>query len=169
MRVPRTLTGATTYLERFAEVDAELAEIEAVRNNAIVAANLEADQAGQALLAERAGLVGALGAWWPDAAAGLTLGKRKSIELGGCEIGSVKGRATLALAGDEGVVIAAMQALRWAKPLLRVKVSLDKTAILKTLDSPRAAALGELGFSRNDGEEAFFVRRLVQAGTLGSA
>lgn len=166
MRVPKTLAAATTLIERFAVVDAELEQIEAVRNAAIVAANQVADQAGADLVKELGELTTALSAWWPSAAPALTLGKRKSIELAGYNIGSKSGRASLAVEGDEDGVIAALGKLRWAKPLLRTKVSLDKAAILKALSGARGEDLGKLGLKRDDGAETFLIERVAQTGTL---
>lgn len=166
MRVPKSLAAATAQVERFAAVDAELAGIEAVRNAAIVAANQVADEAGVKLLKEREELVTALATWWPGAAPALTQSKRKSIELAGCTVGSKAGRVSLALAGDEDDVIVVMGKLRWAKALLRSKVSLDKPAILKQLSGTRGEELGKLGFKQQAGGETFFIERVAQDGTL---
>lgn len=166
MRVPKSLPAATALVERFALIDAELSRIEAVRTAAIVAANQVADEAGASLLVEREDLVTALGKWWPGAAPNLTKGKRKSIELAGCVIGSKSGRAKLALDCEEEPVIAAMAKLRWAKSLLQIKLSLRRTAILAALSGPRAGELGKLGFRIDDGTEMFYIERAAQDGTL---
>lgn len=165
---PRSIPAATRLLERYAELDGQLATVEGWRAQAIAQANASADTEAAPLLKELAGIRAAIEPWWSANAAALTDGKRKSIELGGCMIGSRTSRPTLTIAGDEKDVVAVLNGLRWAKPLLRVKVTLDRAAILKSLDGSRSAALAELGIGRSEPEEQFYVERAEQAGTLKS-
>lgn len=163
-RKPRSLKEATRLAERFAELQADIDLVEAERGEEIAAANAEADRVSAPLLTERDRLYELLAQWWPGVAAELTEGKRKSIELGGCMIGSRKGRDSLAIAGEEAVVVEALQREDWAEPLLKVKVSLDKVAVLKSIDGVYAEPLAALGLSRKAGEETVFVERAEQRG-----
>jgi phage host-nuclease inhibitor protein Gam len=163
-RKPRTIAAATTLLERFADLQGDIELIEAERNEAIAEANAEADKVAAPLLAERDRIYELLAGWWPGVAEQLTDGKRKSIELGGCLIGSRQGRDSLAIAGEESVIVTALQREDWAEQLLKVKVTLDKVAILKSIDGVYAKPLAKLGLSRKQGEETVFVERAEQKG-----
>ncbi|MET0181097.1 MAG: host-nuclease inhibitor Gam family protein [Novosphingobium sp.] len=166
IRTPRSTKAATELLERYAELDGQVAGIEANRTRLLARANARADAAAAGLIAERALIRDKLEPWWQEAAAELTEGKRKSIELGGCVVGTQASRASLAIAGEEDDVLTLLKTLRWAKPLVRIKYSIDRVATLKALDGSHKAALAELGVSRADGKETFFVKRTAQAGTL---
>ena len=166
-RAPRSLSGATGLLERFSLVDGEIAAIEGERDRRLAVVNAEADQALGPKLEERDALRQVLAPWWKDAAAELTKGKRKSIELGGCIVGTRKSRASLAIAGEEDDALTELKALAWArKTLVRVRYSIDRAAALKALDGPRKAVLAQIGLSREEGEDVFFVERAEQPGTL---
>ena len=167
-RTPRSTDAATRMLERFAELDGQIAAIDAARNDAIVAANARADEAGAALLEERAQIMDKLRPWWVKAGAALTRGARKSIELGGCIIGTRQGREALTIAGDEERVALALKARRWAAPLVRTRVSLDRRAVLLSLDGLHGPQLKELGLGKRRGDEEFYVLRCEQQGTLAS-
>ena len=163
-RIPRSLPAAQAMLERYAELEDAIVKIGAARDAAIADANAAADGQSRELIAEREQIAAKLEPWWQAAGPALTQGKRKSIELGGCEIGAVKSRATLAVAADEQDVIERLGALRWAKPFLRTKVSIDRVATLKAVDGSRSAALAELGITRKEGQDVFFVKRAEQEG-----
>lgn len=164
----RTAAGQA-LLERFAEVDSSIALIEAIRHEAVARANRDADEAAAVLLGERAAIVGKLETWWSKAAAALTQGARKSVELGGCMIGSRAGRESLTVTGDEKAIVEALGKLQWAQPLLNVKVSLDRRMALKSLGGEYAKQLTKLGLGKAEGTETFFVERVKQAGTLDSS
>lgn len=166
VRTPRSTPAAQQLLERFAELDSAVAQSEATRSAALAATNAAYDGQQQPLLEEMAAIREALAGWWPSAELALTKGERKSIELGGCMIGTRAGRESLLIAGDEASVIEALRVLKWAKPFLREKITLDKRAVLKALPGPRGGALAELGLSRHLGRAEFFVARCDQAGTL---
>jgi len=163
-RKPRSTAAATALLERFAVLQGDIELIEAERGQAIAEANAEADKVAAPLLTERDRLYELLAAWWPGVAEQLTEGKRKSIELGGCLIGSRQGKDSLAVAGDEEKIVSALQRKDWAEDLLKTKVSLDKVAVLKSLDGVYAKPLAKLGLSRKAGEETVFVERAEQKG-----
>lgn len=164
-RTPRTVDAARKLLERFAELEDSLVAIEATRNAAIVAANATADEDGASAIAEREEIRTKLEPWWKTAGATLTGGKRKSAELGGCIVGTVAGRDSLAIEGDEDAVITALGKRAWAKPLLRVKTTLDRAAILKSLDGVYRKQLAALGLTCKTGETTFFVKRTEQGRT----
>jgi phage host-nuclease inhibitor protein Gam len=167
LREPRSTEQAAVLLEHWADLDAQIAAIEADRKDSIADVNARCDRAETELLRRRDAVNQKLASWWAKAGEKLTEGKRKSIELGGCEIGSVKARATLTIAGEEKDVVAALSALRWAKPFLRIKASLDRVALLKGLDGRHSVALAELGVGRDKGAEQFTLKRVDQNGTLG--
>lgn len=169
IRVPRTVKTATGLLERYAAVDAQIAAIEADRSARIAAVNADADRQADPLLKERDKVREALSAWWAEAGPSMTDGKRKSIALGGCMIGSRKGTAGLVLAQPEDEVVKALLKHDWADPLLRRKVTLDRRAVLMSIDGVYAKVLRKLGLSRRDPGEAFFVERVEQAGSLTGA
>ena len=169
IRTPRTLKAATALLERFAEIDGQVAAIEADRNAAIAVANAAADALANPLLTDLEAIHEKLEPWWNDAAAELTKGKRKSIELGGCMIGSRAGRESLQVEGDEKAIVASLEKREWARPLLSVVVKLDRKAILKSIDGVYKKQLSALGLSRKPGAETFFVARTEQGGTLAEA
>lgn len=163
-RIPRSLQAAQVLLERYAAVSDVLVRIEAQRARQIAAANAAADDEARELIAERDQIAAKLEPWWLSAGPGLTEGKRKSLVIAGCEIGTVKARDTLAVAGDEDQVIELLGKLRWAKPFLRPKVSIERAVVLKAVDGPRGAALAELGITRKAGADTFFVKRAEQEG-----
>lgn len=168
VRAPKTVAAATKLLARFAELDAEIAAIEEQRKIEIGEANAEADRLIAPFLPERDAILAKLETWWIDAGPGLTDGKRKSIALGGCEIGSRSSPARLGLAGDEAVIAKALAKNRWAREMIRVTVSIDRAAILKSIDGAHAKDLADLGFSKVDGAETVFVKRVRQDGTIGA-
>lgn len=156
-------------LEQFAATERELAQIEAERTRLLGEVNAEADQLARPVLAEQAKLCSAIAVWWAKDGAALCPSGRKSIELGGCMIGSRAARITLGLVVGEDIAVAALNAVRWGKAFLRTKVSLDRAALLKALDGPRGGELKDLGLRADGGGETFFVARVAQAGTLSGA
>lgn len=166
IRVPRTTEAATTLLERFATVESDIAAIEHNRSICIADVNNRCDTAAQPLLEERQALIAALEPWWRRNAEALTQGKRKSIELGGCIVGSKTERYSLAIAGDEKQLAKVLAKKPWADGLTVVTLSLDKKAILQALDGKAKSKLTSLGFAKKGGEETFVLKRAEQQGTL---
>lgn len=165
-KAPRTLEQATALLERVAQIDGETGTIEANREAALAATNAVSDTLAIPLRDERAQIVALLEPWWTKAADKLTGGKRKSVALGGCMIGTKAGRPRLAHAfKDEEAAVVALEQHRWAKPLLRIKTMLDRVATLKALAGTHAAKLGELGFAKEQAD-VFFVERVSQPGVI---
>lgn len=168
VRQPRSIEAATALCEQFALLDGQIAAIEEQRQADIAAANANADRAANDLIAQRDTIAAKLAPWWASAEAQLTAGKRKSLELGGCIVGTRESRPSLQLAGEEQDVVAALGALRWAKPFLRIKSTLDRAHTLKSLDGKHAGLFAELGVTRREGEAEFFVKRAEQGGTRGA-
>ena len=162
---PLTLEQATALLERHAVLEGQLAHIEGVRSTLISKTNAASDASAKPVLDEIAEIYAKLQPWWAVAAPELTKGKRKSIELGGCLIGTREGKDKLGTAEDLEPVIKSLQRREWAKPLLITTVSIDRAAILKSVDGVYKRQLAELGFSRIDGGTTFYVKRTEQGGT----
>lgn len=165
-RAPRSTTQATELLEQLASVDGEIATAEHNREAAIAATNAVADTIVTPLLDRRQQLLAVLEPWWAKAGAELTAGKRKSVVLGGCTIGTKAGRAKLVhgFPDDDGAVEALLP-LRWAKRCIKVRYALDRTATTAALEGKHGAKLAELGFRKEQGE-VFYAERLKQAGTV---
>ena len=168
IRQPRSTAQAQELAERFAALEGELEIIEAARSDAIAAANAQADTASSALLEERQRIRAVMEPWWAKARPGLTDGKRKSIELGGCMIGSRSGSRSLKVA-DENAAVAKLREKDWGKDLVRTRHSLDRRAIMSAMAGEHKAKLRRLGFTIDDGSESFILERVAQSGTLGSA
>lgn len=165
IRQPRSTEAATALCERFARLDGQIAEIEEERQANIAAVNADADRASTDLIAQRDAIAAKLEPWWAGAGEDLTKGKRKSIELGGCIVGTIDGRATLAVAGKEDETALKLLKLRWGKGLVTVKVALARAVLLKATEGKRAAELAEMGLTRKEGGTTFFVKRAEQGGT----
>lgn len=166
-RTPRTVGQATELLASYADLDGRLAAIEGERKVALGSVNAAADAVAGPLIAEMQLLQASLEPWWAGAGQALAPNGRKSLELGGCMIGSRKTRASLTIAGAEKDVINLLSGMRWAKPFLRVNTSLNKSMLMASLDGKHRIALAELGISRSDGEDCFYIERVEQAGTMG--
>lgn len=166
---PKTTDAAIALLEIYAVNAGLLATIEANRASALASTNTVADGLAAPLLEHQAEIRAQLEPWWAKQGAALTRGKRKSIELGGCMIGSKMGRPSLAHAfADDAAAVAALQGERWSKPYVRVSYGIDRTATLKAIAAPttHAAKLTALGFDISPGVETFYVERVAQVGTL---
>lgn len=168
-RTPRTLKAATSMLERFAGVDGQIASIEEARRAELAKVNAAYDELAAPLLTEHVDLKAKLTSWWQNAGASLTQGKRKSMAIGGCEIGSRSSAATLGIEGDEKKITAALASKPWAQELVRTTTSIDRAAVLKSIDGAHAKDLARLGFSKIDGTDTPFVKRVQQGGTQGAA
>jgi hypothetical protein len=169
MSAPKTEKGASAKLAKWAALDAQIAAIEATRNAAIAVANKIADDEMAPLLKQRDAIVPKVEPWWWEAGKALLKGKAKSMQLAGCMIGSRKDRDTLAIDGDETIVIGTLEKLAWAKPLLRYSVEIDKAAVLTSLDGVYKDKLAKLGLRRQVGADTFFVKRVAQGGTIAGA
>lgn len=172
LRVNATVDKATPLVEEWGKLRGELTVIERNRDSAIAATNAVADTLAAPVLAKLQMIEEALGPWWlRGGRAMLIKGTRKSIELLGCVLGSRTAKGKLSFAnGDDEAAIAALRAHRWAKPMVRTTVSLDKVAIAAELDGgKRAAELKAIGFSIEGGGEAFYIKPVTQEGTQAKA
>lgn len=169
IRVNAPAEQLTLLLERFAELGVELDLADAARTDAIAAANVAADEIALPIIKEMDEIRAAVEPWWKRNGANLLTGKRKTVELAGCMIGSKAGRASLQFTGgDDAAATAALQAHRWAKPYVRVTFAPDKTAIGAALAGKHAKQLAELGFSKPAGAETFVLERVKQEGTVSA-
>lgn len=166
IRAPRTVPAAIALCERFAVLEGQAAAIEATRNAAIAAANATADAAIAPIAAELDQIRPVLEAWWTQGGKALAQ-DRKTIELGGCNIGTKLGSPSLHFAfGDDKAAVAALSEARWSKTaLVRTSHDVDKPAVRKALSGTRAAALSAMGFSLRQ-SESFVLSRADQAGTI---
>ena len=165
IRTPKSVKGALPLCERFAQIETAIAAVEQIRNSLIAKANQAADKELEPLLAEREQLREKLAPWWRSAADELTEGKRKSIELGGCIIGTATGKESLGMPAEQAEAKTALAKTRWGKLLLKVTTSFDKRAITKALGGSQAEKLKALGFAIVPGDEEFVLRRAEQEGT----
>jgi hypothetical protein len=160
VKEPKSLPGATKLLERFAAIEGQLELIEATRSEAITNANASADAEAAPLLKERSDIIPLLASWW-SLVGPLVAGSKKSMELGGCKIGSRMSRPKLAHGFEnDAKATEALRSTRWARQTTRVTYSLDRTGTLKLLQLGGKAAdvVASLGFSIEQGER-FFVER----------
>ena len=148
-RVPRTLDQATALAARYAALDGERAAAEAQRHVQIGQINAAADVVVTPLVEQMEAIAAKLEPWWAKNAASLIKGKRKSVQLGGCMVGSRAARARLAHGYDsDELAIEALMASRYRSATVQVKYSIDRAATLKLINTGGAAAkgLGELKF-----------------------
>lgn len=168
--MPRTVEQATELLDRVARLDGEAASIKGNRDAAIAATNAAADALLVPVQAERDAIAGVLEIWWKANGPALLKGKRKSMELGGCIIGTKA--APLALtygnSDDFDVAVERLREQRWTKQYVRTVHSVDKTATKDALAAggKHAEQLRELGFGTRGGAPAFLLKAVTQAGTV---
>lgn len=170
--VPRTLERATELLAMHSHTAAKIAAFEADRRERIAGINASADAVVEPLIGELAGIEAAIEPWWKANAAALTKGKRKSIELGGCKIGTRSSADTLQIGVHPDDALASAVASKWRKQITRVTTSLDRKAIAKLLEggtSAIATALKGMGFTMGGGSETFFIARIDSADAKVSA
>jgi hypothetical protein len=159
-KTPRSLAAATKLLEEHADLTSRVEIVEADRAERVDKANAWADLAKQPMLARIEAIGIALETWWNLGGSALADGK-KSMELGGCVIGSRKSRPKLAHGFEsDAKATEALLGTRFAKHTTRVSYSLDRTGTLKLLQvgGKTAATIASLGFSIEQGER-FYVER----------
>ena len=170
MSTPKTIAAATKLLERYADLDGRIALVEADRTVAIAQANQRADVAAAPMLQERDHIAIVLEPWWDKAGADLA-GGNKSVQLGGCKVGTRDSRPKLAHQFDtDDKAVEALRGSRFAKMAVKVRYSLDRAATLKLLQigGKTSAAIKALGFREESGQDQFFVQRVEQPGTITS-
>lgn len=169
MRAPRTIAQATDLAARYAEVDGRLAAVEAARKVELGRINAAADAEAAPLIAELEAAGAALSTWWTGGGNALAPKGRKSVQIGGCMVGTRSARSTLTIAGNEQDVVDVLSGLRWAKPMLKVKTTLNRQTLFTGLDGKHKVALAELGIGRTAPTDTFYIERVEQAGTIGPA
>lgn len=166
---PRSLPAATRLLERYAELAGQLAVVEACRAEEIAKANALADAEVAPIAKELSDITAVLEPWWFNTGTSLASDGRKSIELGGCMIGSRQSRPRLehSFQSDDAAIEALRSMGRPLKLTTRIKYSLDRAAIVKLLGAGNKLSqdLSKLGFAVGQ-SETFFIQRAEQAGTL---
>lgn len=165
---PRTNEQAIALLERFSALNGKLALVEAARAAAIGDANKVADAASQPLVTEIEAITGLIKPWWAKAGPDLVKKGQKSAELGGCMIGTKVAPASLTFSkGDDKAAVKALLGEKWAKPYLRVSVSVAKPATLAALDGKKhGTQLTELGFGKSEPGDVFFLKPVAQSGVV---
>lgn len=166
---PKTIEAATELLEIYAVNAGLLAKVEADRAAALAATNAVADGLAAPLLRHQAELFAQIEPWWAKHGSKLTLGKRKSIELGGCIVGSKASAASLTHSYDDDKQAGAvLNGMRWAKPFVRISYAPEKAAIKGAIerDDRLGRNLKSVGFAIKPGVETFFVERVKQEGVV---
>jgi hypothetical protein len=165
---PLTNEAATEQLERYAALAGKVAAIGGRRNVLIARANAAADKMAAPIVAEMAEILATIETWWSAGGKDLLPAKRKSIELGGCMIGSKVGATSLINinAGGFDKQAELMRKLAWAEPFVRVTVSIDKGAVSKAMAGPLAPKLKGRGFRLEDGTDEFFLKAVAQSGAV---
>lgn len=168
-RAPRTVEQATDLLEQIARLDGEAATIAANRDSAIASTNAIADALVVPVLEERSAIAGVVEAWWVQSGHTLLTGRRKTIQLGGCDIGSKKAPTALTFTNDDfEAAVTALRAERWAKPYVRITYSVAKKDTTAALDGKHGDQLRALGFGKRGGADVFVLSTVTQTGTIGS-
>lgn len=167
LRVNAPVEQATALLERYAALGTELALADVARNDAIAAANTAADRITVPIVDEMNAIRAQLEPWWTRNGADLLPAKRKSMELGGCVIGSKTGSTSVTFAlGNDELAATSLQAARWSLPYVRVKPSVDKAALKSALAGKHGDKLRAMGFGLSTPIETFILDRAEQTGTV---
>lgn len=163
---PEGLDGATALLGRYASLSAFRDRIEASRQSKLARINAAADAAIAPIVTELNNITTAMEPWWALSRQEILVGKKKSAEIGGCQIGNKASPAKVAFdfVNDDAAIDAIGEIRGAAKLLLKVKPSLDRPAILRMLGatSGMATALKKAGF-RSVQDELFFITPLPSA------
>lgn len=169
LRVNAPVEQATALLERYAGLATELALADVARNDAITAANTAADRITVPIVDEMTAIREQLEPWWRRNGADLLPAKRKSMELGGCVIGSKAGSTSVTFAlGNDEIAATTLQAARWSKSYVRIKPSVDKAAVKSALAGKDGDKLRALGFGLSTPVETFILDRAEQGGTVAA-
>lgn len=164
---------AIALLARYAEVDAILERSKSSLEEQIAALRAQRDRFDEAYKAQLKAIFNQLKPWWAVAHQELTEGKRKSIELGGCQIGHRTTTPALKLEGiTEAEAIEDLELLGFEAWAIRTKKELDKPALIAALrklaagkapeemnaDERDAYVLDGLGLKVSQKEEFFIAR-----------
>ena len=123
---------AIDKLQRYAALSAQI-EARAGRVTAAIAQmKAEADGLDAPLIEEQQAIFLAIKPWWAVAGSSVTDGDRKTAELGGCLLGHRIGNPTLKHPVPAEKAVNLLSERGW-KGLLRIKLELDKPAIIAAL------------------------------------
>ncbi|PZO88608.1 MAG: hypothetical protein DI623_12350 [Sphingomonas sanxanigenens] len=155
--LPKSVEEAAGLLGRYAALTADIAAIDAERAIKRAEIDQDADERIARREEELKAIFARLKPWWAVAGDQVTGGKKRSAELGGCDIGIRTTPPRLVLQAKEPEMIRRLQGLRWSrvKEFLRTKVSLDKQAIIKEIGTGKDGHLGMLGFTTRQTDEFF--------------
>jgi phage host-nuclease inhibitor protein Gam len=161
---PQTLDEAISLLDRTSALMAGLSSLEADREASLAAIAAAHDAVAGPVEQELKSLFIRLKPWWEVARDQLTDGKRKSVELGGCVIGTRTANPSLKLpkgkSADE--VIEMLMNFGLAQ-FCNVKTTLNKAAIIMALRQPvgliQEMLVCDVQVSVSQAEE-FFIDRL---------
>ncbi len=169
-RAPRTIEQATELLEKLSRLYGDIAVINAHRDQAIANTNAAADALLLPVTAEIDVIAVVLKTWWEAGGKELLPKRRKTMALGGCQIGSKAAPVALTFGNsdDFDVAVERLREQRWAKPYVRVTYAVAKKDTAAMLADPKGKhreQLRELGFGTRGGADAFVLQPVVQAGT----
>lgn len=168
----KVTAAALRQLERFAELQERIAKADAWRSSYIAGINAKADAEIAPLAKERDAVAARIEDWFGRVGKDLLPKGRKSMELGGCMIGSRTAKARLAHSFESDEKAAeALRGTRYGNQTTRVKYGIDRVATLKLLEinGKSGQAIAALGFSIAPAVETVFIERVAQAGTIGAA
>ena len=164
IRKPRTVAAATEAAARYAELDGRIADANETRREQLAEVNAATDAVTNPLIEERDSIAAKIESWFGEAREQVLEGDRKSVELGGCEIGTRTGREMLSVGLPEKDLIAKLEGTKFGKTLLRFKTSLDRAAALRAVRGKDAEALTEFGLAVEPGVEVFTIKRVDEGG-----
>jgi phage host-nuclease inhibitor protein Gam/uncharacterized protein YodC (DUF2158 family) len=134
----QTVDEAIAQLKRYAQLDASIAARKARTEAAIASLKAQTDALNAPEEAEQKALFLSLKPWWAVAGDTVTGGERKTWELGGCLIGHRTSNPALEFPKPEATAVRLLMEQGW-KGLLRIKVELDKVAIMTAIRWTTAA------------------------------
>lgn len=162
---PQSLSEALPLLGEYARLEAIISQAAAERERGIAALHDDYNAIAAPLVNELATLTLRIKAWFEANRSSLTLDKRKSIEIGGCEIGHRTGNPRLkqpkGMTDELTITWLKLQNAAWARVFIRVTETLDKAAMIKAIrlakPSVATTALNEGGYGTAQ-SEAFFIQ-----------
>ena len=168
-RQPKSEAQLQRLCELYSELGGKIAAGEEKRDAAIARANVAADADLAPLIKERDLIEEKVRPYFMANREKLLPAKGKSVELGGCILGSRQGTDKVELTGEKKAVLSAMLKLPWAKKLLQVNWSVNKAKVKQAIEANRKDELAELGVKLIEGEETFFMKRTEQGRTQAKA
>ena len=167
MRQPKTVAAAEKLCARYAEIEGFIALCAELRDTAIAEANSIADEAIAPLLEEQRKIAAKLEPFWNEKGHELTEGKRKTVELGGCIIGTKEGRPAIVVEGKQADVANALRSDPDLTQFVKTTHAPDKPALKKGLLGSLATKLIAIGISMSEPQDEFVLKRAEQGRTIG--